>query len=170
MYDHYQPHLPSYPSRVPYPPGALQRRTDGYGIMKQVRVDSQGDYMKNILSNPKSAALTGFILFLPLFLLNWMAALDIEAFDIFFRSIFSIDMYRINPLGSFVITVAILLLPVGVIFTLWPVLQKGGDGKRRLYIVNLILATFIFVCFVIFVGAMLSEVYRCDVLLIPNCD
>ena len=141
------------------------------GITKEyILLITQGDSMKNIISSPKSAALIGFILLLPLFILNVMAGLDIEAFDIFFRSIFSIDMYRINPLGSFVITVAILLLPVGLIFTLWPMLRKGADGKRRLYIVNLILAAFIFVFLVIFVGGMTSEVYRCDVLRIPNCD
>jgi len=126
--------------------------------------------MRNILANPRSATLIGFSLFLPLFLMNVMAGLDLEAFDAFFQNVFTINGYQTNPLGSFVMIVAVLLLPAGCIVALRPVLRKEADGKRRLYIANLILAAVIFGFLVIFVGGAIDTIYRCDVLRIPNCD
>lgn len=64
----------------------------------------------------------------------------------------------------------LLALPVAFVVCLSPVLRKGADGKRHLYIVNLILVAIILVLMVPTWGGLAEEVYRCDILQIPNCD
>jgi hypothetical protein len=48
--------------------------------------------------------------------------------------------------------------------------QKGSNEKRRIYVVNLILGAALLLIFVLIAGGLLEEIYRCDVLRIPNCD
>jgi hypothetical protein len=115
-------------------------------------------------------ALIAIILFLPFFLLNMLAGQDNEAFDTFFKSVFSLNGMRTNPLGHFVFVTSILLMPIGSIVALRPALKKGADGKRRGYVVNILFGAVTLLFFIVLASALITEVYRCDVLLIPNCD
>ena len=116
------------------------------------------------------AALIAIALFLPSFILNFLAGQDNEVFDRFFRAVFSPSGLRTNPLGYFVIITSILLIPIGSIIALRPIFQKGPNEKRRIYVVNLVLGTALLLIFVFIAGGLLEEIYRCDVLRIPNCD
>jgi succinate dehydrogenase hydrophobic anchor subunit len=135
-------------------------------------MDDKGErLMKSAkLMNPNIAALVAVLMFVPLFVLNYLAAGDNPGFDHFFRDIFSLGSFRTNPLGSLVMLIALVLLPVGAWLALRPTLQKGADGKRRFYVLNVVLGILILAFFVLFVVGVGQDVYRCDVLLIPNCD
>lgn len=119
---------------------------------------------------PAVSLVMGLLLVIPLILMNVMAGLDMPSFDWFFRDVFTLGGFRTNPLGSLIILICILLLPLGAGILLMPTLQSGAAGKRRIYPVHLVLAILIFAGFVLFVGVLAEEIYRCDVLQIPNCD
>lgn len=122
------------------------------------------------MTQPNRAAFISILLFLPFFLLNLMVSQDIEPIDSFFRSVISLDGLRTNPLGHLVFLVCIMLIPVGSIIALRHAIQSGTDGKRQVHAVNLILGAITMLFFVMVAGALITEVYRCDMMLIPNCD
>jgi hypothetical protein len=64
----------------------------------------------------------------------------------------------------------VLFLPVGAYIALRPMLRRGADGQRRLYLANLLVGLALLAIFVLLVGALAEEVYRCDVLRLANCD
>jgi hypothetical protein len=61
-------------------------------------------------------------------------------------------------------------LPVGAAIAARPLFERGADGKRRIYLLNVLLATFMLAAFVVLSVGLGAEIYRCDVLMIPNCD
>lgn len=129
----------------------------------------QGDGMKALISNPKSAALLSLLLTLPLILLNTIAINRIEPFFTIFQ-INTGGNFGDHPLGHSAALVALLLLPCGALISLRPLLQTGGGGKRAFYLVNIFLSMLLLAAFVLITGALIEEIYRCNVLQIPNCD
>lgn len=65
--------------------------------------------------------------------------------------------------------VVMFLILVGAFVAARPLLRKA-DGTRRFYAVNAVFAAFLCLAFVVLSGALGTEIYRCDVLKIPNCD
>jgi hypothetical protein len=49
-------------------------------------------------------------------------------------------------------------------------LLRGADGRRKFYVVNGVVSALLFVVFATLAIALGSEIYRCDLLQIPNCD
>lgn len=129
----------------------------------------QGVAMKTILSNPKSAALFSLLLTLPLILLNTIAINRIEPFFTIFQ-INTGGSFGDHPIGHSAALVALLLLPCGALISMRPLLQTGGGSKRAFYLVNIFLSVLLVAAFVLIVGALFEEIYRCNVLQIPNCD
>jgi len=121
--------------------------------------------MKTISLNPKSAALIGFMLALPFVLLNAIVGSKIEPFYSLIRP----DTHT-SPFEYVLLVVVLLLLPVGAFIAVRPMFQKGTDGKRKFYLVNILLAAILVTGFVALSIGLGSDIYRCDVLLIPNCD
>jgi hypothetical protein len=115
--------------------------------------------------NPNIAVAVAVLLFVPLFTLNLFAVGNYPGFDHFFRNVFSLSAYSNNPLGSAIVHAAVLLLPLGAYVALRPVFVL-----RRALPLNLLIGVLLLAAFVVFVGAMGQEVYRCDVLQIPKCD
>jgi len=134
-------------------------------VQEHILLLTEGDSMQNITSNPKPAALVGFLLALPFLLLNTIVGSRIEPF-------FSIIRPGIHtgPFEYFVLAVVLLLLPLGAFIAARPIFQKGADGKRKFYFANLIIATILITGFVALSVGLGSDIYRCDVLQIPNCD
>ena len=126
--------------------------------------------MKNtLISNPKSAALVAFLFTLPFMVLNTIAGKQIEPFF----TIFEVNTgggFWDHPVGHISLIVALLLLPIGAIIAMRPIFQKGADGKRKFHLLNILLAAVMLFLFILISGALLSEIYRCNVLQIPNCD
>ena len=123
------------------------------------------NYMKDIATNPKSAALLGFLLILPFLTLNMVVANRIEP-------LFSLIRPGIHTSAFEYVLLAIVLflIPVGAFIAIRPMLEKGSDGKRKFYLANGVLAAILLLVFVLLSVGLGSDIYRCDVLQIPNCD
>ena len=126
---------------------------------------SQGTMMTRMTTNPTLAALSGVLLVLPFVTLNSIVGNRIEPFFSFIR-----PGIHTSSLEYVLLFIVLLLIPLGAFLTARPLLQKGADGKRRFYAVNAILATLLCIVFVMLSVGLGSDIYRCDILRIPNCD
>jgi len=136
------------------------------GIIKeQVLVMKQGNTMKNITTNPKSAALIGLLFIVPLIALNKIVGDRIEPFFSLIR-----PGIHTSPLEYVLLPIVLFLLPVGAFIAIRPMLRKEANENRKFYLVNGTLATLLLAVFILISFAWGSEIYRCDVLQIPNCD
>ncbi|MCI0607606.1 MAG: hypothetical protein L0Z71_00900 [Anaerolineae bacterium] len=126
---------------------------------------TQGDTMKSLISNPRVAAFVGFLLALPFLVMNTIVGSRIEPFYSLIRP----DTHT-SPFEYVLLAVVLLLLPVGAFFAVRPIFQKGVDGKRKFYPINIILGAILVMGFVALSIGLGSDIYRCDVLHIPNCD
>ncbi len=121
--------------------------------------------MKDFTANPKSAAVLGALLFAPFLILNAIVGSRLEPFFSLIR-----PGIHTSPHEYVLLFVVLFLILVGAIIAAGPMLQKGADGKRKFYLVNGILAAILLVVFVSLSVGLGSDIYRCDVLKIPNCD
>ena len=121
--------------------------------------------MKSIVSNPKSAALVGFLFALPFLVANTIVGSRIEPFYSLIRP----DTHT-SPFEYVLLAVVLLLLPVGAFIAVRPMFPKRVGGKREFYLVNITLAAILVSGFLALSIGLGSDIYRCDVLLIPNCD
>jgi hypothetical protein len=111
------------------------------------------------------ALLIGVALFMPMFLMNLFAVMDIPTFDNMFRHVFSVDGFTLNPYGTLTIFILLLLVPIGGVITLMPMFQQ-----RKIFLLNLLVGLFMISVFAMFVYGMGHDMYKCDILKIPNCD
>jgi hypothetical protein len=120
--------------------------------------------MKTSTMHTKSAALAGLMCLLPFVLLNMIVAKRVEPF-------FSIIRPGIHTSTQeyFLLAFALLLIPLGAFISLRPV-RKTADGMRRFYLLNSVTAALLLVVFTAIAMALGPEIYRCDILQIPNCD
>lgn len=109
-------------------------------------------------TNPPIAALAGSALLVPLFVLNFTVANRVEPF---FSAI------RPSPLEPVLLGVSLLLLPVGALVALRPVWRTAG---RPRHVANWLIAVVLLGLFAAISVGIGEEVYRCEVLQIPNCD
>lgn len=134
-------------------------------IQEHILLLRQGGSMKNIVTNPKSAAVVGFLFALPFLILNMIVGSRIEPFFSFVRP----DTHT-SPFEYVLLAVVLLLIPIGGFIAARPMLQKGANGERKFYLLNMILAAFLIAGGVALFVGLGSDIYRCDVLRIPNCD
>lgn len=120
--------------------------------------------MKSKNINPNKAALIGFLFTLPFVVTNFIIALRIEPFYSFLGSF---PIIRNSP---FVPLLLLLFFPVGAYIATAPMLQKAPGAKRKVYVINSVIAVVIVAIFLVLFYALGEEVYRCEVLKIPNCD
>ncbi|RPI91646.1 MAG: hypothetical protein EHM40_15140 [Chloroflexi bacterium] len=121
----------------------------------------KGNAMKNILTNPRSAALTSLLLSLPLGLLLLILFSDIEPLITAVESVLTADGIP-NVIGRIVLFGGMLLLPVAFVFNLQPMLKRERpEGKRRLYTINLVAGAVILLLITVTWGALLVEQIYC---------
>ena len=90
---------------------------------------------------------------------------------------------RIEPFFSFIrpglhtsafeyviLALVIACLPAGAFIAARPMLRRGPEGERHVHLVNAVVALIMLTLFVILSVGLGSDIYRCDVLEIPNCD
>ena len=125
--------------------------------------------MRVILSNPRSAAIMSFILSLPIALLFIIFNWDIKSLTEPITSLLTVNGSDVNGLGRFFLIAGLLLVPVAFVINLLPMLKKvGPDGKRTLYIANIMVGIVILtILMVTWGGLILEEIYclqgiRCD--------
>jgi len=132
------------------------------GILREHLSEST---MKNPAAHPYLAALAGLAFIAPAFIANAIVANRIEPF---------FSMIRPGPhtsTGEYVLlAIVLLLLPIGAFVALRPTIAKGEDGRRRLLPLNILIALAMVSLFVLISKEMGTEVYRCDVLKVANCD
>jgi hypothetical protein len=126
---------------------------------------TRGDIMKNISTNPKSAALIGFLFALPFLILNTIVGSRIEPFYSLMRP----DTHT-GPFEYVLLAFVLLLIPIGGFIAARPMLRTGVNGEQKFYLLNTILAAILIAGGIALFVGLGSEIYRCDVLQIPNCD
>jgi hypothetical protein len=134
-------------------------------IQEHILLITQGDTVKNIMTNPNSAALFGLLFFAPFVLLNAIVGNRIEPFFSLIR-----PGIHTGPFEYPLLFIVLFLIPMGSFIAIRPVFQKGAERKRNFYLVNVLLAVLLLMVFVMLSIGLGSDIYRCDVLQIPNCD
>jgi hypothetical protein len=111
------------------------------------------------------AAVAGLALALPFLALNAVVAERIEP-------VFSVVRPgdHAGPLEYPLLLIVLLLLPVGAAVALSPMWREGGDGPRAYSLANILVAALLITAFLMLAIGLGDEIYRCDVLHIPNCD
>jgi hypothetical protein len=111
-------------------------------------------------------ALVGLLLFLPIGIVFSSAWLDIAIV----RDLLTDGGDRPNALGWTVIGGGLLMLPVALVVALLPMLRKGPNRRRRVYVVNLLVCAVVAIPFATILYGIGEEFYRCDVQGIQDCD
>lgn len=109
--------------------------------------------------------LFGFLAILPFFILNTLIATRYEPILSLLRPDGHTSIFEQVLLFS-----TLLLMLMGGIVALSPNVQMSEDGKRHLYPLNIAIGAMLIIVAVVLIYAFGTEVYRCDVLGIPNCD
>ena len=114
---------------------------------------------------PALTAMTGALFILPLLVANAIVGSRIEPF-------FSLIRPGLHTSGReyVLLAVVLLLIPVGAFVAARPMLLHGRDGRRRFFPVNATIAVVMSLMFVMLAVGLGTDIYRCDVLGIPNCD
>ena len=133
------------------------------GIIKEYNLLFQQEVaMKNIILNPKSAALTSSILSLPLGVTYLIFATDMELLIKPYRALFTVNGYDVNMLGRIVLIGGLLLLPIAFVINLLPILKKDGlEQKRILRPINLIVGIVILLLIIMTWGGLVFESMYC---------
>lgn len=123
--------------------------------------------MRGLVSNPRSAAIIGFVLCLPTTVLFSLVLLGIEPgldpHDPLFRADGS-------HLGSMIVLGLMLLLPVALVINLAPIRRsaRAGNGIAA-HPVNLLLAVAILIFLAVILGSVVVDQYPCWIG-VPNRD
>jgi hypothetical protein len=142
----------------------------GVGILHEhVLLLIQGNTMKNLASNPSSAAITSLILSLPLGLTFIAFMFEMEQLTKPLTAALTTNGYDLNSLGRVFLIGGLFLLPAAFVLNLRPMLKREGpEGKRTLYSANLIVGV-ILLLLITFTwgGLILEQIYclqeiRCD--------
>lgn len=88
-----------------------------------------------------------------------VAAHEIEPFFTFFK-ITSPSSFWVNPIGYIALIICLFLLLLSAITFMRPIFQKRGNEKRKMYAMNLLLASAVLLYFMIFVGAWITEIIK----------
>ena len=80
----------------------------------------------------------------------------------------SVGVISASPLP--LVPILILLGLIGSFVAAWPMLQKPEGGRRRIQPLNAVLSLGLLCGFAFIAFVLGEEIYRCDILRIPNCD
>ena len=124
----------------------------------------------HVSMTPRLGAIWGLAMAVPIGLLLLVVALQIEPLGALLRSVLTDDGVQPNALGRVYMLGGLLLLPVALVVSAWPMVRRGADGRRHVYAANLAVVGVVAILVVLTWGALAEEVVRCDVMGIPNCD
>lgn len=117
--------------------------------------------------HPDAAARTGFLLTLPLGFLWTVLVYGIEPLSTILVRFFSHERVP-NIVGSGLAATSMVLLWPALAITARPLLR--AQGYRRLYPANILVLAVIVVLILQTWGTLVSEIIRCDILHILQCD
>jgi uncharacterized membrane protein YidH (DUF202 family) len=127
--------------------------------------------IKNILTNPRAAALIGLVLALPIPLILLISSYDIEPLNSFLKSLFTEAGGPVNNTFALIFLLGgLMLLPVAAVITLRPVVSalRAGAGVTA-NPVNLLLGASILIFIVSIAITFIVDQYPCWIG-VPNCD
>lgn len=110
------------------------------------------------------SALLGICFSLPFFVTNAIVTLRINPWYSILEAFPHVRNSPFLPLGL------LLFFPVGAYIAATPLLPKKPGAKSRMITTNFIVTFLLLAAFTILVTALGWELYRCDVLHIPQCD
>jgi hypothetical protein len=116
-------------------------------------------------TNPTFAAVIGSLSILPFLAANAVVGNRIEPFFSLIR-----PGIPTSAREYVLLSILLVLLLLGALLAGLPMLHRGHDGRRRIYPVNAAVAAFLCLVFVVLSVGLGSDIYRCDVLEVPNCD
>jgi multisubunit Na+/H+ antiporter MnhG subunit len=123
------------------------------------------DFMLTYLERPVTAALAGVLSLLPFVMANAIVSQRVEPFFSLIRPGTETSVQEMVLLAF-----VLLLMPVGAYVALRPVLRMGFDRRRSFLFLNVATAAVVLVVFGTIAIALGNEIYRCEILQLPNCD
>ena len=121
--------------------------------------------MKILPTGATPAALLGVLFLLPLLGLNTIVANRIEPFFSTIR-----PAGETSPAEYVLLALALLVLPIGACVALGPTFARPAHQTRRVPLFNGLIAGVLIAVFLAVAAGWASDIYRCDILRIPNCD
>jgi hypothetical protein len=115
--------------------------------------------------NPNLIALLGLTFSLPFLFLNAIIGNRIEPIFSFIRP----DIHT-SQLEYLLLLTSVSLLPIGGAIAIRPVFQKTAGSNQKIYLLNYASSLVLFILFALLVIGLGSDIYKCDILKIPNCD
>jgi hypothetical protein len=126
--------------------------------------------MKNLMTNPRSAAIVGLLLCLPMAMLFSLLVLDIEPSFGPLEPLFRPPADQPAVLSTALAFGAFVLLVVAFFITIAPIRESIRAGRGLLaHPVNLVLAMVIMAAIAWILGSFIADQYPCWVG-VPNCD
>lgn len=116
-------------------------------------------------TRPVFEAVTGALFLLPFIAANAIVGNRIEPFFSLIR-----PGPHTGPREYALLGVVLLLILVGAAVAARPIVRRNANGDRRFYPVNAAVAVLLGMAFVVLSLGLGADIYRCDVLDIPNCD
>ena len=121
--------------------------------------------MKILDTGAIPAALISVLFLLPLLGLNAIVANRIQPFFSIIR-----PAGGTSPAEYVLLAFALLVLPIGAGVALWPAFVRPAHKTRGVPLVNGVIAAVLIAVFVAVAAGWASDIYRCDILRVPNCD
>ena len=115
-------------------------------------------------------ALIALLLALPMAVLLGSIVFEIQLVETAFKAVFTTDGDRPNIFGFIFMGTALLALPIALVISLWPMIRSGTNGKRHFLLANALVAVLVVTLMTPTWGGLAKDIYRCDILGIPNCD
>lgn len=119
---------------------------------------------------PKTAAIVAAIVSIPIAVIYFAVFLHVDWVNTMLKAVFTNNGEQPNALGFIFVFGGMFVLPFAFVLSLIPMLRRGVDGKRHLYLLNCIVAVLIAILMFQTLGGMVKDIYHCDILKIPNCD
>ena len=110
------------------------------------------------------AALSGFLCTLPFFIINFIVSLRIQPFYAV------LDAFPVIRSSPFLPLLLLLFFPLGALISLYPMLHAEKDDGRKIPILNVIIAALLLAIFFFLFIPLAEDIYKCQILKIPNCD
>ena len=116
-------------------------------------------------THPTSAAFVGCLFILPFVVLNAIVGDQVEPFFSLIR-----PGFHTSPREYALLFIVLILIPIGAFIALRPVLRRKSNGSRSFHLLNGVIAALLIAVFAAVSIGLGEDIYRCNVLRIPNCD
>ena len=119
----------------------------------------------DVRTRPGLTALAGLLLAIPFLAANAVVGNRIEPF-------FSLIRPGVHTSGReyVLLAVTLALIAAGAVIAARPIFRRSPDGRRHFHPLNAVISAALGIFFMALVVGLGSDIYRCDVLQIPNCD